>query len=271
MKTQIIEHMINKDYHANEAISKSDIDMLYSDSAYMEWKKSSPKIEESTKECNFGSAFHSYVLENEVFEEHFIVLPKIDRRTKKGKSDYEKFIGNSSGKIVITQEEFDLIYKMGSSLNLHPTFASIMELASDIENSYFYYDKKNNIYLKCRPDIIYNNNGKTVLVDLKTISSLSDIYKNIHTYNYFVQASYYMTVYSKVMKELYDESPKLDFMFVFISKTQKSGRYPVSFVKLSNDYISAGNDFIKVAIKNYIDYTLDKKTFVSVIQRPSWV
>ena len=42
-----------------------------------------------------GSAFHTYVLENELFFNEFMISQKINRRTKAGKEEYAKLLAQA--------------------------------------------------------------------------------------------------------------------------------------------------------------------------------
>ena len=44
-----------------------------------------------TSAMKFGTALHMQVLEPEQYDKHYVVMPKFDKRTKKGKEDFAAF------------------------------------------------------------------------------------------------------------------------------------------------------------------------------------
>ena len=84
----------NEQYHASEGISRSKL-MLLDKSPYHFWYETMSGFaekQESTPAMNIGSAFHTMLLEPAKFQMEFAVAPKVDRRTKQGKEDWEIFV-----------------------------------------------------------------------------------------------------------------------------------------------------------------------------------
>ncbi len=54
-----------------------------------------------------GKAQHTIFLEHHNFDNEFVITPKIDRRTKIGKQDYEDFLNTVGGRTPITQTLYD--------------------------------------------------------------------------------------------------------------------------------------------------------------------
>ena len=54
-----------------------------------------------------GKAQHTIFLEHHNFDNEFVITPKIDRRTKIGKQDYEDFLNTVGDRIPITQTLYD--------------------------------------------------------------------------------------------------------------------------------------------------------------------
>jgi hypothetical protein len=53
----------------------------------------------------FGTAVHTFVLEQDRFADEFVVAEKFDRRTKEGKEAAARFEEGNQGKTLITSEE----------------------------------------------------------------------------------------------------------------------------------------------------------------------
>ena len=63
----------------------------------------------ATPAMKLGSAIHMNVLQPKEFNKNYAVSPKFDRRTKKGKQDYEDFTNNNMLKTIISESDFELI------------------------------------------------------------------------------------------------------------------------------------------------------------------
>jgi hypothetical protein len=60
----------------------------------------------------FGSAVHCAMLEPDDFYKEYHVMPKLDRRTKVGKSEFEDQKQKASGKILLNNDDFKKIEKI---------------------------------------------------------------------------------------------------------------------------------------------------------------
>lgn len=54
-----------------------------------------------------GRVQHTVFLEHHKFDDEFVIQPKIDRRTKAGKEEYEDFMASVGNRSVITQDMYD--------------------------------------------------------------------------------------------------------------------------------------------------------------------
>ena len=65
-----------------------------------------------------GSAFHCYVLENDLFFNEFIISPKFNRRTKSGKEEYAKLQAQAqaTGKQLINELDYRMIQTMSEKI-----------------------------------------------------------------------------------------------------------------------------------------------------------
>lgn len=182
-----IYYITNEQYHAASGVSRSRL-MLLDKSPYHFWYEvmsGEAEIKEATPAMNIGSAFHTMLLEPELFEREYIVMPQIDRRTKQGKEDYQAFVDGSTGKIVLTAEQFEKVSKMAELVNRHEIVTTLLDEAV-FEQSIFWTDKETNIQFKARPDIW----SAKMIVDLKTTAdaSMYKIQRSALEYSYFLQA-----------------------------------------------------------------------------------
>lgn len=91
------------EYRANPAISSTDIKRMAQSMAHFKYFQDNPE-DNDTQALQFGRAYHKYCLEPYDFSNEFVVAPNIDRRTKRGKEEYENFLASPAAKLCNEQE-----------------------------------------------------------------------------------------------------------------------------------------------------------------------
>lgn len=177
----------NDEYHASEGISRSKL-MLLDKSPYHFWYEMYSGLaekRETTASMNIGSAFHTLLLEPELFTKEFAVAPKIDRRTTKGKEEFAIFMEENANKILLTDDQYVKASVMASHIRQHEIVTTLLD-ESVFEQSIFWTDKETGIQFKTRPDIWSNK----MVVDLKTTSdaSVNGFMRSALNYGYYLQA-----------------------------------------------------------------------------------
>lgn len=139
--------------------------------------------QEPTPAMLFGSMAHSGILEPEIFNQSYVVMPKFDGRTNVGKQAKLEFAEANHGRIAVTDEQFNTVLGMIESVYNH-TQAHQLLSAGESELSYFHER------LKCRPDHINGN----ILIDLKTTvdASYKEFQRSVVNFGYSEQASFYI-------------------------------------------------------------------------------
>jgi len=142
---------------------------------------------EPTDAMRFGDAVHTWVLEPNLWEEKFIVAPKVDRRTKAGKASWSDFEADAQGKIIITRDEFDLIENICVAVRKEDSVAESLIADAVIEQSYFFTHATSGVQCKARPDVLKGN----VVADLKTAKDASyrEFQRSAYNRGYFLQAA----------------------------------------------------------------------------------
>lgn len=166
-------NMTNDEYHASPAVSRSGI-MEFKKSPYHYFKAylSEDKVKkEQTPAMIFGSAFHTYMLEPNKFDNEYCVEPERVLLKDVGREKYEDYkklieLIEKQNKIVITQKDKELILSMEKSVLEHPEASNLITGGMN-EASIFWTDEHTGIECKSKPDIWFDD----IVVDLKTISS----------------------------------------------------------------------------------------------------
>ena len=194
------------------------------------------------KALTFGSAAHTWILENHLFETEFVVMPPGDRRKKEVKEQWAEAL--ATGKDPISNDEFDTLKAMETAIRNHPVADSLLRkglkeasIVSKIEG----YGET-----KCRIDVC--DVEQDTLVDLKTCQDVSfdKISRTVWDYHYALQARFYLNCYEEVT----GRSAK--FFFVFI---QKEPPYDINCIELNNDWLKIGQKQIDVGLAKHQTYS----------------
>jgi hypothetical protein len=153
----------NEHYHALDGISGSNLALLAESNKHLDNKK---KFNPDTNALKFGSLVHTLVLEPELVQEHYIVMPKkfgtkaeTGIRIDEAKRNFQE---QNINKIVIENEDMEKALKMARNVN---SIAGNIINAGIRERSLFV--KINGLICKCRLDIDHEKLGDDY--DLKTI------------------------------------------------------------------------------------------------------
>ena len=256
-----LEKLTNEEYHSLDYVSKSHLDLI-NKSPFHYWDRYiNPErvIPEPTKAMFLGSAFHTIVLEPDLFEKEYIVesanAPKrptaIQRNAKKPSTQtldaiayWEEFDKKANGKNLISIEDYDRLTIMRKRIFAHPAANTILNMTGICEQSYQWKDSETGEICKSRPD--FHTDDGSLIVDLKTTSDASELgfQKSVHNFRYHVQAGWYL------------RSLKEAEQFVFIAVESKPP-YLVAVYNASPDMINAGN---RVANKDLATLAQCRKT-----------
>lgn len=261
------KQMSAEDYRNNEAFSRSQLFKLSKSPAHFKYALENPEVE--TPALAFGTAFHSYVLEKDKFDNEYIVAPKLDRRTKEGKALAAQI--EASGKIPISEDTFAQIQAMAESVMSNKYAAALLN-GGEHEKSYFWTDKLTGLELKCRPDCRTDLRSTSVIVDLKTTEN-ADTDSFMHScikYGYDLQAAMYTQGVSEI------EGKPHRFVFIAVEKTPP---YACNVLEADNFIIQKGtkdlNDYLYtlkecLETDNWYSYN-GKNGDLNVISLPGWL
>lgn len=240
--------MSNEVYHASPGLNKSKLDMVLDDPASLKWVQDCPVDDEKLKTLDFGSAFHTAVLEPELFDDLYAVEPDVNKRTNAGKQEIKDFIEVNGYKTILTAPEYKKLKLMAGSAMAHPTVQTLIENKTGTEVSIFADDPETGLLLKSRNDLESEISDMKFISDLKTIDRLDSIPKSIHEYHYHIQEHHYKTVY-----RLHHGKEPDGFLFIFVAKTIELGRYPVKVVELDQPTREVGEILWEDAINKYME------------------
>lgn len=198
----------HEDYHAGPGVSSSQLKALLKSPAH-----SQVEIEQ-TPAMEFGTAFHTAILEPELFADTYVVVPKFDRRTKQGKADYAEWMDENEGKSFVTQDDMDRLLLMQANVAQSKYWDRVKSY--DREVSVLTTHKETGLFLKCRPDMLGD-----MIIDFKTTQDASPekffwcMYGK--PFLYAVSAAYYQDIVADVTGR------RLPFVFCAVEKTPPYG------------------------------------------------
>jgi hypothetical protein len=230
MVNKIIRDLPAEEYHSLPAISKHGLDTFHRSPALFQYLRDNPS--DPSPAMRWGTLVHLAVLEPKRYWTDVAVAPEINRRTKEGKIQWEEFCARNDGKLIIEQNEKEILESMVTAIFAHP--AAIRALPVDsatIEASIFWRDDLTGVDCRCRPDLIHPRN---VIVDLKTCedASPSGLSRSAAKFRYHVQSAMYLDAY-----EAATGSRAVGFSFVAVEKTPP---YQVAVYAASSEFVAAG-------------------------------
>ena len=222
MKTGIYPGISNADYHADPAISKSQLDLVRRAPGLLEWSRNAPRGVSDA--ADIGNAAHCMLLEPAEFADRFIVAPKFDRRTNQGKADAAAFEADCAGKTILSDDDWDKLQHMRDSVMAHPDAASLLSLKGLAEHSVWWTDPITGVQCRARPDWWIKDHR--IMVDVKTADKAADFHWSVRDYRYDVQQAFYSD------GAAHAGAPVDMFLFLVVGKSREMGRYPVRVVEL---------------------------------------
>lgn len=222
------------EYHAGEEISHSGIvKLLKSPEHYMQYKNGE---DESTPAMEFGSAFHAFILEPEVFAKEYVAAPKFDKRTNAGKEAAAKWDEENAGKTPLTTDQIESLTAMRTSVHNHVGADDLLS-KGEAEASLFWTDEITGLKCRIRPDWFCQQSENWLVdgyvTDLKSCISANkvDFAKAVANLGYDIQAAFYIDGVKAVTGKT------VDFFFIAVEKTAP---YTTACYKASQEMIEVG-------------------------------
>lgn len=229
----------NKEYREKEGISASDLKKMMQSMAHWKYYKDHPEDSDSTAFL-FGRASHKMILEPYDFDNDFVVAPVLDKRTKAGKEEWQKFVEENQGKDVITQETYDQLIAMRDALYATPFCKRLID--GEHEKSFFW--DEDGLVMKCRPDSFGKIGGRYIAIDYKTCAcaETDKFMRDAIKFGYDIQAAHYC----EGLKQAYGK----DFEFVFIAQ-EKTPPYAVNVLQADDYFMNSGREVRAELIRQY--------------------
>ena len=235
------DKMTNAQYHADDAISSSDVKMVFGKSL-AHWKA---KVYKPSTVFDIGTAVHALCLES---DKNLVVRGPETRRGKAWSELYEE--AQANGQTLLTTADYDLARDVADSVLFHPAGQRMAGETTVNEATFLAIDPSTGLQIKTRPDSYWDAKG--VIYDLKTCQDASPkgVSKDMVSYNYAIQAAFYLHTMTCA------GWPVEQFVFVNV---EKSAPYSISTNILSPEYLAWG--------KHKMHETLHKIALANEVQR----
>jgi len=207
---------------------------------------------EETPALKLGTLAHFIVTPgSEVanFDATYMVMPKVDRRTKQGRQLHDdcEAKAKADGKILITQEDYTKVIKWRDNIFNDPMTENVFKKSKGVNeiSGFFNHPEISGIRGAIRVDKLLED--KKIAIDFKTAVSAHPIaFKYaIKKFRYDIQAAWYIDGLKALTGDDYD------FLFVVL---EKSSPYLVQVYRLSEKDINSARDDIFNLLENYKTY-----------------
>ena len=155
--------MNNKEYHAHSAISNSKL------SRFIESPRLMNTPRKKTPSLRWGSLVHTIILEPQLVDTEWAVMPEGLDKGKGAKAREEEFEMASIGKEIVSHDEYLQLTGIRSAVQEDDEASALLFGEGVNESSYFWQDAITGIQMRCRADR-YREDG--LLVDIKTTPSV---------------------------------------------------------------------------------------------------
>ena len=180
------------EYHAMTDFSSNSMLRRMKLSA-AKYRLSLQQTSRSSPAQSLGTAIHMALLEPELFDKTYAIMPRFDRRTKDGKAKAEEWELAYKGRTAISQDDMDVIHKLHQKVFDDDFYQQFFSKGAK-ESSFFAIDEKTGMKVRCRCDNMLEE--KNIIVDLKTTDCADEYVFNsdITKYGYLTQGAFYMDV-----------------------------------------------------------------------------
>jgi len=228
VKDTFPEYLSKKDF-----IAASDIKTFLDSPKLYYYQKYIQKEKPNERHFSIGSALHELVMEPELLDFHYITFPKIDKRTKEGKAAYEEYLIKAEGKVVLYDDEMEMLKNIANNARKNKTLVSLIE-DSYKELSCYTIDEITGLKLRMRPDMLCKT--KSTIVDIKScLNSSPRKFKNdVFSYSYNLSAAYYS-----------DFIGRDNYVFAAMEKKQP---YQVSLYVCNDEMIESGRQKYRMGL-----------------------
>ena len=201
--------------------------------------------DEASPDMFMGSVVDCLLWTPEDFEKNYMILPKLDLRTKKGKEEYAKIMQESANKKLVKPEDYQLAKRMKEELHDNENVMAVLKQINNPQKKLTYVDEQTGLPLVGYLD----GEGEKIIAELKTTKCAepSAFSRDAYNYDYPLQCGLYTT-----------GIPNKQFYYILIEKDEPFG---ISVLKPSAEYIAYGQKKLR-GLLNEFEYCMKHNLFM---------
>jgi len=251
---------IRDDYYSIKMLSNSSLKNFLDYSPLKAWYLFKNGIKETPALIN-GRAIHCVVLEPEVFDNEFMVMPPdINLRTKDGRAERDALL--ETGKTVLKGDQYKLAINIHDAVYNSPNCAKLLEGDPEVE----FFTKFGDIEFKGKVDLI--NYEKGYVLDLKTTLDArpEQFAKECINRYYFMQAWVYREIARRNGHDIKN--------FIFIA-VEKEPPFSKSIIRVTDEQFEIGCAMFDEAMTRYkVALENENRDFdnrIYTVDTPAWL
>jgi hypothetical protein len=156
------------EYFKLDALSRSVLERMRRTAAHAYEYETRPH-DDTTEAKTTGDAAHAALLEPDRWAQQYVVAPKVDKRTKKGKQEYADWEASlAPDSIVLSPSEYKTAKGIHKAVWANPDIAALVGGEGQNEKTVVWNDPGTSLLCKGRLDRITTSEGWTVVIDIKT-------------------------------------------------------------------------------------------------------
>ena len=185
----LIEGVKDSDYRAMEGLNASSLSEGMRSMRHLRHCLDNPDSS-SSDSLELGTLVHLLALQPELFDSRYIVVPKVDRRTKEGKAAWETFTATAGNREIITESVLEQAQAIVAALKAHKLAGPLLAAKGPCEVVARWNDPRTGAACKGRLDKFIPG---VLALDLKTTrdASPSGFAESYYRYGYHRQIAWY--------------------------------------------------------------------------------
>lgn len=234
-------------YYENDAVSASLLKTVTLQSAaHADYRRKNPV--RPTKAMKLGTAAHAAILDD--FDSLIAVEPGFDKRSKKGKEEYERWAVGLNGKTIITPEQAELVAGMQAATEAHPIANDLLNqcYATEVE---VFFDIDG---LACKSKFDAMNGEEGLIVDLKTTQDASP--------KAFARQSANLLYHLQMA--FYEQASQIDDLDMIVIAVENKPPHGVAVYRYGPEVLMQGAVMFSEAIDKWKEYQAEDAS--SVVQ-----
>lgn len=240
--------LLDSIYHAVDAMSASRLKVLdRSTSLHLAHDIANPP---DGPALVMGRALHCKVLTPQLWLRDFAVAPAVDRRTKEGKAEWERFVSSAGHRTVLTADQDEEVKQMAWAIEEHPDAAQVcQQLEGEAELSLF--AMVNGVRAKARFDRVVEVGGERIIVDVKTTSgsaSRAEFERSVWNFGYGLQCAFYLHMARLCGIEAQH------FVFVVV---EKASPHAVAVYRFKDEVVASFEPRMMSLVEKYAKFVAD--------------